>query len=117
VGQQRLIVEIGVCVRAFVPVEHSHHLSHWMRPLAVGAQLMRGWVHRALALRENVILRNRDIVLVKTAVGCVHSTYIFVREMTWVLKDRRVTKSASRIKNSITHFHGFLEFETPHPEG
>ena len=37
-GQQRLIVEIGVCVRAFVPVEHSHHLSHWMRPLAVGAQ-------------------------------------------------------------------------------
>ena len=50
----RLIVEIGVCVRAFVPVEHLHHLSHWMRPLAVGAQLMqRGWVRRALALREN----------------------------------------------------------------
>jgi len=54
VGQQWLIVEIGVCVRTFVPVEHSHHLSHWMRPLAVGAQLMqRGWVRRALALREN----------------------------------------------------------------
>ena len=53
-GQQRLIVEIGVCVRVFVPVEHSHHLSHWMRPLAVGAQLMhRGWVRRAQALREN----------------------------------------------------------------
>jgi len=62
-------------------------------------------------------LRNRDIVFVKTAVGCVHSTYIFVREMTWVLKDRRVTKRVSRIKNSITHFHGFVEFETPHPEG
>ena len=53
-GQQRLIVEIGVCVRAFVPVEHSHHLSHWMSPLAVGAQLMhRVWVRHALALREN----------------------------------------------------------------
>ena len=53
-GQQRLIVEIGVCVRAFIPVEHSHHLSHWMRPLAVGAQFMHcGWVRRALALREN----------------------------------------------------------------
>jgi len=53
-GQQRLIVESGVCVRVFVPVEHSHHLSHWMRPLAVGAQLMqRGWVRCALALREN----------------------------------------------------------------
>jgi len=52
--QQRLIVEIGVCVRAFVPVEHSHHLSHWMHPLTVGAQLMhRDWVRRALALREN----------------------------------------------------------------
>jgi len=64
-------------------------------------------------------LRNRDIVLVKTAVGCVHSTYVFVREMTWVLKDRRVTKRVSRIKNSITHFHGFVdsEFETPRPEG
>ena len=54
VGQQWLIVEIGVCVRTFVPVEHSHHLSHWMHPLAVGAQLMqRGWVRRALALCEN----------------------------------------------------------------
>jgi len=53
-GQQQLIVESGVCVRMFVPVEHSHHLSHWMRPLAVSAQLMqRGWVRRALALREN----------------------------------------------------------------
>jgi len=53
-GQQRLIVESGVCVHVFAPVEHSHHLSHWMRPLAVGAQLMqRGWVRRALALREN----------------------------------------------------------------
>jgi len=31
-GHQRLIVEIGVCVRAFVPVEHSHHVSHWMCP-------------------------------------------------------------------------------------
>jgi hypothetical protein len=37
--------------------------------------------------------------------------------MTWVLKDRRVTKRVSRIKNSITHFHGFIEFETPHPGG
>jgi len=37
--------------------------------------------------------------------------------MTWVLKDRRVTKRVSRIKNIITHFHGFVEFETPHPEG
>jgi len=36
--------------------------------------------------------------------------------MTWVLKDRRVTKRSSRVKNSITHFHGFVEFETPHPE-
>ena len=53
-GQQRLIVESGVCVRVFVPVVHLHHLSHWMHPLAVGAQLMqRGWVRRALALREN----------------------------------------------------------------
>ena len=53
-GQQGLIVEIGVCVRVFAPVEHSHHLSHWMRPLAVGAQLIhRGSVRRALALREN----------------------------------------------------------------
>ena len=34
-----------------------------------------------------------------------------------MLKDRRVTKRVSRIKNSITHFHGFAEFETPHPEG
>jgi len=33
--------------------------------------------------------------------------------MTLVLKDRRVTKS----KDSITHFHEFVEFETPHPEG
>jgi len=41
-GQQRLIVEIGVCVRAFVPVDHSHHLSHWMRPLAVGAKFGLG---------------------------------------------------------------------------
>jgi len=37
--------------------------------------------------------------------------------MTLVLKDRRVTKRVSRIKNSITHFHGFVEFETPHAEG
>jgi len=37
--------------------------------------------------------------------------------MTWVLKDRRVTKRVSRIKNSTTHFHGFVEFETLHPEG
>ena len=55
--------------------------------------------------------------MVKIAVGCVHSKYIFMREMTWVLKDRRVTKRVSRIKNSIIHFHGFVEFETPHPEG
>jgi len=68
-------------------------------------------------MRTQVILQNRDIVLVKTAVGCVHSTYIFVGEITWVLKDRRVTKRVSRIKNSITHFHRFVEFETPHPEG
>jgi len=61
-------------------------------------------------------LRNRDIVFVKTAIDCVHSIYIFVREMTWVLKDRRVTKRVNRIKNSITHFHGFVELETPHPE-
>jgi len=53
-GQQRLIAESGVCVRVFVPVEHSHLLPHWMRPLAVGAQFMqRGWVCRALALSEN----------------------------------------------------------------
>ena len=52
--QHGLIVEIGVCVHVFVPVEHSHHPSRWMRPLAVGAQSMqRGWVRRALALREN----------------------------------------------------------------
>ena len=37
--------------------------------------------------------------------------------MTCVLKDRRVTKRVSSIKNSITHFYGFVEFETPHPEG
>jgi len=59
---------------------------------------------------------NRDIVLVKTAVSCVHSTYISVGEITWVLKDRRVTKRISGIKISITHFHRFVEFETPHPE-
>jgi len=55
--------------------------------------------------------------LVKTAVDCVHNTYIFVGEITWVLKDRRVTKRVSRIKNFITHFQRFVEFETPHPEG
>jgi len=53
-GQQRLTVDSGVYMCVFVPVEHSRYLSHWMRPLAVGAQLMqRGWVHRALAQREN----------------------------------------------------------------
>jgi len=40
-----------------------------------------------------------------------------VGEITWVLKDRRVTKRVSTIKNSITLFHRFVEFETPHPEG
>jgi hypothetical protein len=40
-----------------------------------------------------------------------------VGEITWVLKDRRVTKRVSEIKNFISHFHRSLEIETPHPEG
>jgi len=47
----------------------------------------------------------------------VHSTYVFVGEITWVLKDRRVTKRVDGTKNSITPFRRFVEFETPHPEG
>ena len=110
-GQQRLIVEIGVCVRAFVPVEHSHHLSHWMRPPAVGAHLMAGCVAHWRCVRTQVILLNREIVLVKTAVGCVHSTSIFVRETTWVLQDRRVTKRVSRIKIPSHIFMGLLNLK------
>ena len=77
----------------------------------------RSCVRRALALRENAShIAEQTHCLCQTAVGCVHSEYIFVREMTWVLKDTRVTRRVSRIKNSNTHFHGFVEFETPHPE-
>jgi len=75
-------------------------------------------VRRALALRENAShIAEQRHRFGKTAVGCGHSTYIFVREMAWALKDRRVAKRVSRIKNSITHFHGSVEFEIPHPEG
>ena len=57
--------------------------------LSLNSCSMAGCIVHWRCVRTQVILQNRDIVLVKTDVSFVHGTNIFVGDITRVLKDRR----------------------------